>query len=195
MCNHLYGLKQTCKVCGKHHDGWIADDGDHHIFPTMSPWRTPFFLSSVHLDQFLLAQVVAHQKRSHVLSLISLQLQDFAQFLVLHDGAVAAVLLFQGLEHLFQVVSSCQTLHGCQTLLAIPLLRTYVNVVLGTARVIRELGGIVKSRCRKRGHAKGSNVNVAHYQQRLLGLVVVWVGPSNVVESMWWNDALGMMLY
>ena len=49
-------------------------------------------LEAVDLNQIFLCQLVPHQERGHILSLIPLQLDDLAQLLIIHNVAVAAEL-------------------------------------------------------------------------------------------------------
>lgn len=81
------------------------------------------------LDLVFLHDVIMDQELGHVLALIALQLDDFAEFLVLDNIPITAELLFQILEDLLVAVIFLQPLHGGQAFLSIPLLDTDVHIL------------------------------------------------------------------
>lgn len=90
-CYARYLQVRTCQV-QKIHDGMSRSQACG-VQQGESPFQfARLILEAVHLDLVLLCQVVANQEGRHVLALVTLQLQDLAQLLVLHHGAVAAVL-------------------------------------------------------------------------------------------------------
>ena len=68
--------------------------------------------------------LLVHKEVTHVRSLISLELNDLAMLLILHDGAVARKALLPRLQNQLQVQIGSQSLDGCDTLSAVSLLNT-----------------------------------------------------------------------
>ncbi len=64
----------------------------------------PVHLEAVNLDLVLLHELLAQEEVTDILPLVSLKLNYFAEFGILHDGTVAAKLLLQCLEHLVVIV-------------------------------------------------------------------------------------------
>jgi len=89
---------------------------------------------SVHAD------LLVQQELADVRSLVARQLNDLAQLVVLDDGAVAAEVFLEGLEDALHVQVIRQTLHRRQTLAAVTLLHTHVDLAAADARVVLGVG-------------------------------------------------------
>ena len=84
----------------------------------------------MNLDLVLPDKASLNEEVGDVLTLVALELDDLAKLLVLHHGSVAAELLLEVLEDLLVAELLLQPLHCCQTLLSIPLLNSYVHILL-----------------------------------------------------------------
>jgi hypothetical protein len=76
----------------------------------------------------LKTRVLVDEEVLYGVALVSLQLDDIAGFLVTDDGAVACELLFDHFEYLLQVELGWDALDCCESLAAIALLDTDVNI-------------------------------------------------------------------
>jgi hypothetical protein len=89
----------------------------------------------VDLDGVLLNNAFGDEELGDVLPLVALELDDVAQFRVLDNGAVAAEILLEDLEHLFKVHLLRNARGGRERLSTIALLDADVHiVVLGGGR-------------------------------------------------------------
>ena len=86
-------------------------------------------LETVQDNVFSMADFLVDQKSLHVCSLITRQLNDFPDFLVLLDGTVARKVLFEDLANSFHVEVMGQTRDSCDTLSSITLLHTNVDIL------------------------------------------------------------------
>lgn len=89
-------------------------------------------LETVNLDGIglELETVLGGQELLEILSLVTLQLNHLTHLRVRDDGAIASELLLDDLENLLLVKLLGQTLNGSQSLTAIALLNSNVNVAL-----------------------------------------------------------------
>lgn len=112
----------------------------------------------MNLDHPTRSDILLGQKVLNFHSLIALQLNDFAEFLILDDASVATELLLEGLGELSQVEFIIQPLDSSKRLAAVTLLQTDVNNTLGHNGVIT-VG--IRKRVERRGHARKCGI-VAH---------------------------------
>jgi hypothetical protein len=89
-------------------------------------------LETVNLDGIglELETVLGGQELLEILSLVTLQLNHLTHLRVRDNGAIASELLLDDLENLLLVKLLGQTLNGSQSLTAIALLNSNVNVAL-----------------------------------------------------------------
>lgn len=89
-------------------------------------------LETVNLDGIglELKTVLGGQELLEILSLVTLQLNHLTHLRVRDDGAIASELLLDDLQNLLLVKLLGQTLNGSQSLAAIALLNSNVNVAL-----------------------------------------------------------------
>lgn len=80
----------------------------------------------------------------HGIALISLQLNNITRLLVLDYGAIASKLLLDNLQDFFEVELCWDALNGGQSLAAVALLNTDVNVCRRLVIGLRSSGGAVK---------------------------------------------------
>ena len=84
----------------------------------------------MNLDLVLPDKTGLNEEMGYVLALVALELDNLAKLLVLHHSPVAAEVLLEVLEDLLVAELLLQPLHCCQTLLSIPLLNSYVHILL-----------------------------------------------------------------
>merc|ERR1719204_1476742 len=84
-------------------------------------------LESVNLQSLFLTKSVLQQKRLHVGSLVTLELDDLAVLRMFDDSSVAGKLFFQRLHDSLLVKLLRDSLHGGKGLAAVPLLDSDVN--------------------------------------------------------------------
>lgn len=85
----------------------------------------------MNLDLILLQKILINKEVLDVLALITLELNDLAKFLVLHNIPVTAEIFLESLEDPFVAQLFRQTLDCSQALLSIPLLYAYVHILFG----------------------------------------------------------------
>lgn len=81
------------------------------------------------LDVLLWQLQLASQEIRNLDSLVTLQLDNLSQVVVVNDVTVTGEVLLQYLQDLLQVVLVRYTLNSRQSLTTVTLLNTYVNVV------------------------------------------------------------------
>ena len=99
----------------------------------------PEFLRPVHLDDVLLGDLLVNQELCHYFALVTLELDNIPQLLVLHDCAVAVELLLALFQNHLFVDFWVHALHSGQRLASVSLLRADVDVP-GLHRV----GGLIR---------------------------------------------------
>lgn len=92
-------------------------------------WRRRGQSETVDLDVLLLQAEGLDHKLHDLQTLVTLQLDDLSELVVLDDVSVACKLLFDDLEDLLRVILRWKTLNRGQSLSTISLLDTDVNVV------------------------------------------------------------------
>ena len=75
-----------------------------------------------------MADFLINQKVLHIRSLITGQLNDFTNLVVLLHGTVATEILLESLANSLNIQIVCQTSYCCDTLSAVSLLDTNVNL-------------------------------------------------------------------
>ncbi|KAK8507334.1 hypothetical protein V6N12_072602 [Hibiscus sabdariffa] len=83
----------------------------------------------MNVDLIFLHYSSINKEVCNLLPLITLQLDEFAELLVLHNITVAAELLFETLEDLVGTKILFQTLNCCQAFLTVPLLDSDMNII------------------------------------------------------------------
>lgn len=81
------------------------------------------------LDVLLWQLQLANQELRHFNSLITLQLDNLTQLLILDNVTVASKIFLQNLQDFLQVILNWQTLHSGQGLTTVTLLDTDMDVV------------------------------------------------------------------
>jgi len=97
-------------------------------------------LETVHLDVGLGSDTFLHDESGNLLTLVTLELDNLAEFLVVNNGTVACEFLLESLQELLLVILFGESLKSSKRLTTVPLLDTDVNVVLGLLLLDR-LGG------------------------------------------------------
>ena len=95
------------------------------------------------------AYLLVHQKVFHVRSLVSAELNDLPNLLVLLDGAVAAEVLLEGLADALDVEVVGKAGHRCDTLAPVALLDADVNLVF--RRNAPLVSRVLERVCEKKG--------------------------------------------
>jgi len=75
--------------------------------------------------------LLVRQEGADVVALVALELDDIADFFVVHDGAIACEFLLDHLEDLLEVEFAGDAGHGRQCLATITLLDADMDLVLG----------------------------------------------------------------
>ena len=95
-------------------------------------------------DILLAVDLLVHQEVAHVRALISLQLDDLPQLLVLHDRPVAREAPLPRLQYQLQIQIRRQALHRCDALSPVALLNANMSPVKDNQR--RKPSGYAPSR-------------------------------------------------
>jgi hypothetical protein len=95
-------------------------------------------LKPVDLDVLLLQSMFAHlifafigKKVHHLSAMVSLKLNHLPHVLILNDGAIACIFLFESFEKSLRTVILWQPLDSRQRLATVALLNTNMDVILG----------------------------------------------------------------
>lgn len=92
-------------------------------------------LESVYLDSRFF-DAILNEEVGNLATLVSLELYDLTQLLVVNEGAVAGKFLLKGFEKFLRIVLFGQALQGGQGLPPIPLLNTDVDVICLRSNVL-----------------------------------------------------------
>jgi len=94
----------------------------------------------VHLDIALIDDVTFDEEFIHILSLISLQLQNLTQLGINQNRTVRRVCPLQSLQNLLEIQINGQPLYSRQALPSITLLNTDVHIVAALRAILRQNG-------------------------------------------------------
>lgn len=93
-----------------------------------------FILESVNLQLLLLDDANLQKKLANVLPLVALKLNDLSVLRVFNHSPITGEFLFESFHKFLFVIIVRNALHSGQRLPAVPLLDSYMNVVLSPCR-------------------------------------------------------------
>lgn len=93
-----------------------------------------FILESVNLQLLFLDDANLQKKLANVLSLVTLKLNNLSVLRMFNHSTITGKFLFEGFHKFLFVIIVRNALHSGQRLPAVPLLDSYMNVILSPCR-------------------------------------------------------------
>jgi hypothetical protein len=152
----------------------------HQILPVVDCSRQNAQLETMQYNAFSMTDFLINQKSLHIRSLITGQLNDIANLVVLLHGTVATEVLLESLANSLNIQIVCQTSYCCDTLSAVTLLDTNVNLSFRITTSI--VSGVfervyskknVKIRCTRVSRTTVKGKHIAQHLPNVLNCIVV----------------------